>query len=295
MIKLYHGEETYLLDKYVEKELDSIEMPEMNITRHFDGYDVVEVERECSTSPFFADTRVVVLRLSELKADEALKKLVSKIPDSTLLIIAADKVDKRSAIFKTLSKSAFACEKPEAGKIYELVCKICSQEGRKAEKDAVSELLARLQYYDDPGINLYAVIGAVRQLAQSGDITVSLVSAMLPENSAGKIWNLLSLVCNRKKEEVFFLLSYLIDSGESGIGIMSVLLKGFRLAWKEGVGVSEGVPRYQYAPATLFTVRSLLAVQEVLERGIELIKSGIDSEIATRVSIVNVMGALENK
>lgn len=293
MVKLIYGEEVYLLDKNVEAEISGIELPEMNVAYYDDEYDIASVERDCSTEPFLADKRAVVLRFTELKASDALKELIKSIPDTTILLIVAEKVDKRSGLFKALQKDAVQCVKPDIAKVVTLISKVAEKEGCKVDRDAAEEMINRLGYYAEEEVNLYSVVGMTRQLASSGDITLSLVKAMLPESAAGKVWSLLSLICDRKSEEAFALLSYLLDSGESGIGILSVLLKSFRLAWKERIGVSDNVPRFQYAAATKYNEKSLLAAQEALETGIEQIKSGVDAAIATSVSIVKLIDCLE--
>ncbi len=293
MIKLIFGEETYLLDKTLEAETSGIETPEMNLTVFDDGYDVKTVERICFTEPFLADRRAVVLRLPELKADDELKKLVGKIPEDVIFIVAADKVDKRSALYKAFQKSVCECSKPDANKVYDLVRRVVEKEGCKAERDAIEEMVKRLNYYDDTAINLYSVIGCARQLSQSGDVTLSLVRAMLPESSAGKAWNLLRLICEKKMSEAFSLLNYLLDSGESAIGVLSLILRGFRLAWKEAAGVPvEGNLRYQYAPAAVFSAKKLVLAQEALENAVERLKSGAEASVMSRLALVKVADVL---
>lgn len=293
MIKLICGEETYLLDKAVEQEISGIEMPEMNVSRFDNEYDAKAVERICFTAPFLADRRAVVLRLTELKADEELKNLVGKVPEDVIFIIAADKADKRSALYKAFKGFVCECGKPQPEKVYDLVRRVAEKEGCKVERMAVEEMVKRLNYYDDTQTNLYSVIGCTRQLAQSGDITMSLVSAMLPESSAGKAWNLLRLICEGNMREAFALLGYLLDSGESAIGVLSLILRGFRLAWKEVAGVPiEGNLRYQYAPAAGFSARKLVLAQETLEAAIEQLKSGTEASVASRIALVKVTDIL---
>lgn len=294
MIKLIHGTETYLLDKTLEADIAGIELPEMNVTRFEDEYDIKAVERICFTEPFLSGERAVVLRLTELKANEELKKLIGKIPENVTFIIAADKVDKRSTLYKAFKKSVFECSKPETNKVYDLICRVVEKEGCRAERDAVEEMVRRLNYYDDPAINLYLVIGCARQLSQSGNVTLSLVRAMLPESSAGKAWNLLRLICERRMTEAFSLLNYLLDSGESAIGILSLILRGFRLAWKDAAGVPvENSLRYQYAPAAVFSAQKLVLAQEALENAVERLKLGAEAGAMTRLALVKVSDVLQ--
>lgn len=295
MVKLICGEETYLLDKTVEADIADIEMPEMNVTRYDDEYDCKAVERICFTEPFFADRRVVILRLPELKADDELKKLVTKITDAedVAFIIAADKADKRSALYKAFKKSVVECSKPDANKVYDLVRRVVEKEGCRAEREAVEEMVKRLNYYEDSAINLYSVIGCARQLSQSGDVTLSLVRAMLPESTAGKAWNLLRLICEKRMTEAFSLLNYLLDSGESAIGVLSLILRGFRLAWKDAAGIPvESNLRYQYAPAAAFSAKKLVLAQEALETAVERLKSGAEAGAMSRLALVKVSDVL---
>lgn len=296
MIRLIFGEETYLLDQAVETSVSGISMPEMNVTEFGDGYDVEAVEQICFTEPFLSKQRAVILRLTELRADEGLKKLVGRVPAETIMVVAADKVDKRSALYKAFRKNTLECNKPGQREIFDLVRRVAEKDGRTAGNDATAEMIKRLNYYDDAGINLYAVIGCVRQLAQSGDITLPLVRAMLPESSAGKAWNLLTLICERRMTEAFSLLAYLLDSGESAIGLLSLVLRGFRLAWKESAGVLvEGNLRYQYAPAAGYPAKDLFLIQEILEKAVMQMKSGAEADTVSRLALVKVSGVLQNQ
>lgn len=287
MVKLFYGEERYLIDKNLEKEISEIEVPEMNLSTYEDGFAIETVENVCSTEPFLADKRAVVLKLSELKPE--IKELVKKVPENTKLLIVADKVDKRSSVFKALQNCSVCCTKPEVSKVVALIATVADKEGCSVERQAAEEIVQRLGYFTEDGVNLYAVIGAVRQLANSGNITLQLVKAMLPENAAGKVWNLLALIVDKRTDDAFALLSYLLDSGESGIAVLSVLLKSFRLAWKESVGVPDSVPRFQYAAATKLDEKSLIKAQEILEDGIEKMKSGMDAAIACKVAVAKLV------
>ena len=293
MVELIYGEETYLLDNAIEKHVSGIETPEMNVTKFDDEYDINTVRQISFTQPFFSDRRVVVLRLSELKADDDLKNLISQVPDHVTFVVAADKVDKRSALYKAFRKSTHECGKPEQNKVYDLVRRVVEKEGFRVEREAVEEMVKRLGYYDDSATNLYSVIGCARQLSQSGDITLSLVRAMLPESTSGKAWNLLKLICERKMVEAFALLNYLLDSGESAIGILSIVLRGFRLAWKDAAGVPvEKNLRYQYAPAAGFSAKKLVLAQEALENAVERLKSGAEAGAMSRLALVKVNDVL---
>lgn len=289
---LIFGEETYLLDKAVETEISGIDAPEMNVTRFDDGYSIDDVERLCFTAPFFSNRRAVILRLRELKADDGLKKLIGTIPETTVFVVAADRVDKRSALYKVFQKATKGCSKPELRKVYDLVRRVAESEGRIVEQAAVEEMVKRLNYYDDAQVNLYSVIGCVRQLAQSGDITMSLVSAMLPESAAGKSWKLLSLVCEGDMREAFSLLGYLLDSGENAIGVLSLLLRGFRLAWKDVTGIPEENLRYQYAAALKYSAKALVSAQEILESAVMQLKSGAEAGVMSRLALAKISGVL---
>lgn len=296
MVKLIFGEETYLLDKTIDADTAGIDSPELNVTMFDDEYDVNTVERLSFTEPFLADRRAIVLRLSELKADGDLKNLVGKIPNDVTFIVAADKVDKRSALYKAFKGSVCECKKPDVNKVCNLIYKVAEKESCKVETEAAEEIIKRLAYYETPETNLYAVIGAVRQLCQSGDVTLSQVRAMLPETASGKAWNLLTYICNKELEKAFSLLNYLLDSGESAIGILSLVLRGFRLAWKEKVGVPlEGNMRFQYAPAAKYSVKKLVLVQDILESAVERLKSGAEAGVVSRLALVKVTDALQTE
>lgn len=293
MIKLIYGEETYLVDKAIEVETTGIEVPEMDVVRFEDDYDINAVEQMCFTTPFFSSKRAVILRVTELKASEELKKLLQKVPQHVIFLVAADRVDKRSALYKVFQKNTMECSKPDPKKVYGLVKRAAEKEGITADYAAVEEMIRRLNYYEDPLVNLYAVIGCVKQLSLSGNITLPLVRAMLPESAAGKAWNLLRYVCEKKMSEAFSLLNFLLDSGESAIGVLSLMLRGFRLAWKEAAGVPvDANLRYQYAPAVQFPAKKLVLAQDTLETAVEQLKSGAEAGVMSRLAIAKLSDIL---
>lgn len=115
-IYLLFGEEVYLLRRYLELLKNGVlggDSSEVNYA-HFDGttgYDVNELKELAVTLPFFAERRLIIAENSGLfKADIGFDTFISEIADSTVLILAETKVDKRTALYKEIKKQGYVCE-----------------------------------------------------------------------------------------------------------------------------------------------------------------------------------------
>ena len=292
MLYLFAGEETYLLDKKVEKLIADVPTPELNVSTFGEDYSVSEMRNAVETVPFFSDKRAVVLRVKELKGDEELKAILSKIPSCVDFILATEKIDKRGSIWKMCKDNVTDCSKPDLDKVVEFIARAVKREGRNVQRVAAEEIVKRLNYYEEPGVNLYAVLGVVKQIAVNSDITLSAVQATLPESSAGKAYSLAQLICEKRENELFSLSQYLLDSGDNEIGLLSLISRVFRLAWCEKIGEHPSVPKYQYQVALGFSTEKLSTVQDVIASAISYIKDGTAGNIVFPVTLVKVLQAL---
>lgn len=107
---LLFGEERYLIRQYRDK-LRKALVPEddtMNFTS-FEGDEVnpKEVIDLAETLPFFAERRVILIEKSGLfkKGGDDLADYLPDAPDSTLFLFVEEEVDKRSRLYKAVSKA----------------------------------------------------------------------------------------------------------------------------------------------------------------------------------------------
>lgn len=114
-VYLLYGEERYLVRQYRDKLRKALISPDdtMNFSA-FEGDDVnvKEMIDLSETLPFFADRRVILIEDSKLfkKGGDELAEYIENLPESTAFIFVEDEIDKRSKLFKAVSKKGSAVE-----------------------------------------------------------------------------------------------------------------------------------------------------------------------------------------
>jgi len=114
-IYLLYGEERYLVRQYRDKLKKALNPDDdtMNFTA-FEGDDVnvKEIIDLSETLPFFAGRRVILIEDSKLfkKGGDELAEYLEALPESTNFVFVEEEVDKRSRLFKAVSKQGNAVE-----------------------------------------------------------------------------------------------------------------------------------------------------------------------------------------
>ncbi len=114
-VYLLYGPERYLVRQYKDKLKKAFNPDDdtMNFTA-FEGDDinVKEIIDLAETLPFFAERRVIMLEDSKLfkRGGDELAEYMETLPESTYFLFAEEEVDRRSALFKAVSKIGNAVE-----------------------------------------------------------------------------------------------------------------------------------------------------------------------------------------
>ena len=114
-VYLLYGEEHYLIRQYREKLKKAFVSPEdtMNFSA-FQGSDIniKEIIDLAETLPFFADCRLILIEDSKLfkKGGDELGEYLAAVPDTTYFVFVEEEVDKRSKLYKAVTKYGNAVE-----------------------------------------------------------------------------------------------------------------------------------------------------------------------------------------
>lgn len=112
---LLYGEERYLVRQYRDKLKKALvaEDDTMNFTS-FEGEDinVKEIIDLAETLPFFAERRVIFIEGSKLfkKGGDELGEYMAEFPETTFFVFVEEEVDKRSKLYKAITKCGNAVE-----------------------------------------------------------------------------------------------------------------------------------------------------------------------------------------
>lgn len=112
---LLYGKERYLVRQYRDKLKYAIVPSDdtMNVTTfEGEGLDIKEIIALAQTLPFFAEHRLIIVEDSKWfkKGGDELAEYLNKMPESTYMVFIEEEVDKRSKLYKALSKVGKAVE-----------------------------------------------------------------------------------------------------------------------------------------------------------------------------------------
>lgn len=229
---IFYGEEAYLKQLYLKNLLKALGAAEgdMNYS-YFTGKNVKDddIVGICETMPFFADKRVVYLDGLNLfkEKHETLEEYSKRLPDHLVLIINEEAVDKRSKLYKTMSKEGYAAEFSALDEkaLLEWAAKKLAKDGKKIRKDTCEYLLSctgnDLNYLNNELEKLIAYTSG-RDVVTEDDIK-AIVSPVV-EN---KIFDLVSAVTNGNPKEAFIKYNDLITLKESPMKILFLLARAF--------------------------------------------------------------------
>lgn len=296
MYKVLVGTEPFLIRMALNRELAG----KSDVSYHDElTAEVLEAGRQMS---LFGDSRTIVLRLKEIGADEELLRLLKKPAPYCDYIITAESIDKRTSVYRFLKG------KPELlffNKVGEddfrrYVLAYMKKKGMQIRESAYRLLIQRSDYFSSEQVSLDTIFLYLKQMGfLSKDITEQEVLQVVPEVEGGKVFDLSKILFSGRKTELFSFAERLLDGGENPIGMMSLLLRNFRIGLKASMLADQkstaisreiGVPAYQFEELITFKPEVLEQGIHALQEGINGIKSGKGSP---RVVFMYTLGRLE--
>lgn len=160
----------------------------------------------------FSERRAVVIRDPAAQASvwQALGEWLPKVDDDTLVIMTAKSIDKRTKTYKWLQKKAEIIECPawrdyEAGKARAWLRGYAKEKGVTLPSEIEQAMVERAVVTGDNDkaiIDQVVLAHAVLQLADTDEVTLAALDAILPESSYGNVFRLLELALSGKTSEV---------------------------------------------------------------------------------------------
>jgi len=207
---LIYGEEDFLKDFYTQRitELCTEEGPkEFNYMKlGADKLDNDSITEFIVSMPFMSDKKILVLKNSGIfsKANEATKKFWTEIfdtlPDYMVIVFCESNVDKRSALFKAISKNHTAEEFPlsKEADLINWFAKILAQSGKSMTKDDICFVI------ENVGRNMYLLKSEAEKLIsftanKEGLISHEDVEVCICKSLEGKVFELIdNIIITRK-------------------------------------------------------------------------------------------------
>ena len=295
---LFYGSEKYMVSQMKEQLKNALVSKEdtMNYS-YFEGKktDSLEVAELAKTLPFFSDHRLIILDQTGLgkKTDDKFLEQLKECADTTVMIFIEDDVDKRSKIYKYLSKEGHvvsfeaASDKDLAKWIQSLL--------KREQKQMSSPVLRSFLYRC--GSDMFTLKNELEKLVSYTDdrteITQKDLDALTSSQTTNQIFVMLEAIARKQRDKVLTLYYDLIELKESPFGILALLVRQCKqlLQVKDlesrGQNNSTIAKKIKVPPfvvgklkeqAKLFRMDTLYQMVEACAKTDEQIKSGIISD-----------------
>ena len=277
-----YGAETYCINNRVRKLIQDID--DMNVSR----YQGLSREAVAATSryPIMADKQAVIVETEKLTGDDTKMLESLDIPETTIfIVVVSGSVETRTNAFKSMIKKK---EVEEYGKVAEpelkkLISKLVTAKNSRMEEPVIDYFIKYIGYEIDENVSLYTVNIAVKQLCYfAKEITEDDVRALITPSVQVQIWELSNFLLDLNGPALYSHVTKLFDEKENGIGMLSLLLRSFRLtykaSWLKGRADYEiskilGVKPCQFKAAMKFTPQQISEILTVLQQGGQQYKS----------------------
>lgn len=234
-----HGEETFLLDRTVQRLRDAV-VPADSRDFNYNLYHAREAQPAAimdaaRTFPVFASHRLVLVKeaqeFSAADLDVFLPYLSDPVPE-TVLVFTADKIDGRRKFFQDFKKKGILVEFKRLydNQIPAFVKEQAREAGRSFTEDALSFFCRRV------GNNLQEVHGELNKLfsyvGERALVDVADVTAVVSDTRVDSIFDLTNALGERRVAEAMRLLARLLDEGVVPLVILTMMTRHFRQLWK---------------------------------------------------------------
>lgn len=293
-IYLLYGEEAYLRKQYKErlKKALSPEDDSMNYS-YFEGKDISagEVIDLAETMPFLSDKRTIMIENSPFFKSEGEKiaEYLNAVPDTTYFVFVEESVDKRSKLYKSITKNGCVVELNglSEDKIVTWILGILKRDNKKITQNTMEYLLSKI------GTDMENIRSEVEKLicycCEREVITKEDIDAVCVSQVTNQIFDMLDAMANKRQKTALQLYYNLLALKEPPMRILYLIGRQFnlllqaRLLKKKGYGdraIAEkiGVPPFAATKylnqASKFKLEDLRkAVDECVEAD-EAVKSG---------------------
>ena len=248
-----------------------------------------QVFEACFTESLFSfgRKRRILVRLEELKKDEALEAYLKAPCPTCDLIVYASKVSSNTKVFKAFQKQEY--RRLNAREFSEFVKRKARELGGELEDDAIEELYIRTGYRTSEDISLYEVVGELKNLIGYQPHVDREQVIRQVQSAAGSAFELAALFCAGRYPELIQLSNSLsLEKDFNGIGTLSLFLSNFKRGYEKKV--LKRPARCVSLPDTI-TEAELVMIMEIVTRSIREIKASKYSDrVGFRIAMLRLVG-----
>lgn len=231
-----YGDEPYLIDESLRL-LKEAFLPKQAADFNFDQFYASEIQGaqirdSVEVLPMMAERRLVVVKQAHLLKEKdwlVLQPIIENPIQETVLIMAAEKVDKRKKYYKALAKTAAVVElkTPFDNQIPNWVQYIAGQVGCRLDDDAVA-LIHQLV-----GSNLSEIKNELEKLAQHSSegqsISAKQVFDVVSRSRIDSIFELADAIGECDKAKALSILVNILDHGQNEVAALAMIARHVRI------------------------------------------------------------------
>ncbi|MDI6603585.1 MAG: DNA polymerase III subunit delta [Thermoanaerobacteraceae bacterium] len=310
-VYVFYGEEKFLLDDAYKKlknillngiadEMNCLMIEEANLDNIIDA---------CETLPFMSQHKLVVVKDQDMFKrldDRSIKKLIdyigNKNNDNILLFMFGDTIDMRKKFFKTIEKYGIIVnfERVKYKEAVNYTGYFIRKYGKTIKKP-LAEFIVK-----NCGTDLYRIFNEVNKIiaySENDEVSEKDIKAVVCVDLHENIFNLVNSIGLKKEAEAIYLLNRMINNGESGIVILSMIIRQFRNILKVVYLMQKNIDKKEYAArlsihsfavkdiliqSKMFSFKELIAAYDKCLLCDKALKSGHDA----RLSLENLIRKL---
>jgi len=235
---LLYGEERFLVSYYAN-EIEKAAFPgqESELCKDvFDGavpsHDIIMA---AETLPFFSDRRLIYIRDSRLFATgrkddaEAMADYLSNIPQETIMVFVESEVDRRSKLFKQITKigCVIDCTTPTPQMLLAWVARLAKERGKTLTPPVAQQFIRTV------GTNMTSLSQEMDKLTAycggNQDITAADINVICTPTLESRIFDLTKALCAGRTGDALGLYRDMLILKESPIMILSMIIRQFRV------------------------------------------------------------------
>ena len=233
-IYLIYGDESFLRKQYKEriKKALSPEEDSMNYS-YFEGKDISvgEIIDLAETMPFLAERRTIIIENSPFFKSEGEKiaEYLSAVPDTTYLVFVEETVDKRSKLYKSISKNGTVVEASSLSedKLITWILGMLKKDNKKITQNTMHYLLDKI------GTNMENIRQEVEKLIcycyDKEVITNEDIDAVCTTQINNQIFEMLDAMANKRQKVALQLYYNLLALKEPPMRILFLIGRQFNL------------------------------------------------------------------
>ena len=233
-VYLLYGEENYLMNQFKKKICSALlgDGDQMNFQVYFGGsFSFSEVIGLAETMPFFADRRVILIEEGNIESPdgEAFVEYLKTPSSSTYFVIAQSKVDKRSKLYKTITKvgRAVIFQEQSEQTLVPWISRELGKENQKITGVTASYLIQKT------GVNMENLNSELQKLSSYClgriEVTKEDVDAICITNPENRIFNMMDAIAEKEQKKAMWYYQQMVELKEPPMRILFMLTRQFHI------------------------------------------------------------------